>query len=230
MPEKIIDIKKLTKKYDNSAAALNGIDLGIGPKEFVSVIGPSGAGKSTLISLIVREEEPTSGQIFIAGRDISTLKRKDLPLYRRKVGVVYQDFKLLPNKNVFDNISFALQVCDAKDSEILEKVPKVIKLIGLEGKEKNYPNELSGGERQRVAIGRALIHSPKILIADEPTGNLDPTNTWDIINLLSKINEKGTVVILATHNKAVVDRLKRRVIQMEAGKIISDKSVGTYTV
>lgn len=228
MSEKIIQIKNLSKKYDNGTEALIKANLDIMPKEFVSLVGPSGAGKSTLIGLIIREEEATEGEILIAGRNVCDLKRKELPYYRRKVGVVYQDFKLLPQKTVFENIAFALEVCDAFEQEINDKVLRVIKLIGLSGKEKNYPRELSGGEKQRVAIGRAFINAPKILIADEPTGNLDPTHTWDIISLLSRINEKGTVVILATHNKSVVDRLKKRVIHMRDGKIVSDRNRGTY--
>ncbi|MFA6423452.1 MAG: cell division ATP-binding protein FtsE [Patescibacteria group bacterium] len=230
MTEKIIEIKNLSKKYDNGTEALRKANLVITPREFITLVGPSGAGKSTIISLIVREDEPSEGEIFIAGRDICKLQRKEIPYYRRKVGVVYQDFKLLPQKTVFENISFALEVCDATDMDITPKVSRVIKLIGLEGKEKNYPRELSGGEKQRVAIGRAIVNSPKILIADEPTGNLDPHHTWEIINLLTRINEKGTVVILATHNKVVVDRLKKRVIHMKNGQIISDRNQGTYLI
>lgn len=194
----------------------------------MSLVGPSGAGKSTLIRLLIGDEQPTKGRIVIAGRDLRTLRQPDVPYYRRKVGVIFQDFKLLPNKTVWENIAFALEVCDALPAEIKNKVPKILELVGLTQRAHNYPAELSGGETQRVAIARALIHSPKLIIADEPTGNLDPANTWEIIDLLLKINQSGTIVLLATHNQAVVDKLKRRVLALKDGKLVLDKSQAVY--
>ncbi len=231
----LIAIENVTRDYSSKGKttirAVDSVSLRVNRGEFVSLVGPSGAGKSTLIRLLIAEEWPTKGRIVIAGRDLRTLRSRDLPFYRRKVGVVFQDFKLLPNKTVAENIAFALEVCDARPSEIKTKVPKILELVGLTNRSKNYPDELSGGERQRVAIARALIHSPKLLIADEPTGNLDPGNTWEIIELLLRINQAGTVVLLATHNQPVVDRLRRRVVAMRDGKIISDeKAAGYHTV
>lgn len=225
----IIELKDVTKKYGN-ITALDQVNLKIYRNEFVSLIGPSGAGKSTITRLLVREELPTEGQILIAGKDITKLKFSDLPFYRRQIGVVFQDFKLLPQKTVEENVSFALEVAGVKNSEIERRVPKVLELVGLTARATNYPAELSGGERQRAAIARALVHGPKLLIADEPTGNLDPENTWDIIRLLLRINQLGTIVLLATHNKDVVDRIRRRVVVMEAGKIVSDEAEGRYAV
>lgn len=232
----MIEIREVSKSYARSAnpkqriLALDHISLSIGRGEFVSLVGPSGAGKSSLIKLLIAEEKPDQGHILIAERDITQLQSRELPYYRRKVGVVFQDFRLLPAKTVSENIAFALEVCDAEGHEITERVPKILTMVGLADKADNYPHELSGGERQRVAIARAMIHSPRILIADEPTGNLDPTTTWEIIELLERINRSGTVVILATHNKAVVDRLKRRVIAMEHGQVVSDEKIGKYVV
>lgn len=228
----LIAIEDLSKEYQVKASqpirALNGISIRIHRGEFVSLVGSSGAGKSTLIRLLIAEERPTAGRIVIAGRDLRTLRSRDLPFYRRKVGVVFQDFKLLPNKTVWENIAFALEVCDASTDEIKAKVPSILETVNLEHRADSYPTELSGGEAQRVAIARALIHSPKLLIADEPTGNLDPTNTWEIIELLRKINHAGTVVLLATHNQAVVDRLQQRVIVLADGRLVSDKRQAGY--
>lgn len=228
----LIAIEKVSKEYPVKGAkprrALDDISVRIYRGEFVSLVGPSGAGKSTLIRLLIAEEKPSEGRIVIAGRDLRTLRPRDLPFYRRKVGVVFQDFKLLPNKTVWENIAFALEVCDATNEEIKTKVPSILETVGLTERSDNYPTELSGGEVQRVAIARALIHSPRLLIADEPTGNLDPANTWEIIELLLKINRAGTVVLLATHNQAVVDRLQRRVLVMNDGKLVSDKRQAGY--
>ena len=225
----IIELKDVSKRYGN-IVALDHVNLKIYRNEFVSLIGPSGAGKSTVIRLLVREELPTEGQILIAGKDIAKLRYADLPYYRRQIGVVFQDFKLLPQKTVWENVSFALEVAGVKNQEIVRRVPKVLELVGLSHRKDNYPAELSGGERQRTAIARALVHGPKLLIADEPTGNLDPENTWDIIRLLLRINQLGTIVLLATHNKDVVDRIRRRVVVIEGGRIVSDEMSGIYAV
>lgn len=204
------------------------ISLHVEPKEFVLIVGPSGAGKSTLFKLLTREEKPTSGKIIIGGIDYDRLKDKDIPLLRRKIGVVFQDFKLLLNKTVGENIAFALEIAGIPTNEIKHTVPKVLDVVGLKGKDKNYPLELSGGERQRVAIARAIVRQPKILIADEPTGNLDPKHAWDVIAVLEKINRFGTTVLLTTHNQEIVNKLRRRVVTINDGKIISDRAAGQY--
>jgi len=225
----LIDIIGLTKQY-GSILAVDNLNLKINRGEFVFLVGPSGAGKSTFLKMLICEERPTAGKIIIAERDIVKLKMKELPFYRRKVGVVFQDFKLLPQKTVYENVAFALEVCDATMVDIENKVPKILDLVGMLKRRNNLPHELSGGERQRVSIARALIHNPKILIADEPTGNLDPVNAWEIVDLLEKINSLGTTVIFATHNKAIVDRLKKRVILIKGGKIVSDRLKGGYAI
>lgn len=209
-------------------SALERITLHVEPKEFVIIIGASGAGKSTLLKLLTREEKPTSGKIIIGGIDYDKLKDKDIPLLRRKIGTVFQDFKLLPNKNVYENVAFALEIVGLTNKEIQHTVPRVLDIVGLKGKEKNMPHELSGGERQRVAIARAVVRQPKILIADEPTGNLDPKHAWDVIRVLEKINRYGTTVILTTHNQEIVNKLKRRVVTISGGKIVSDKANAEY--
>jgi cell division transport system ATP-binding protein len=223
----MIELQHVSKDYGQTRV-LDAIDLTIEAGEFVSLVGQSGAGKSTLIKLLTREELPTSGRVYVAGRDISELSRAELPLYRRKIGIIFQDFRLLNQKMVGENIAYALEVCGSPAADIKRRVPKILELVGLESRAKNYPSELSGGEQQRVAIARALIHSPKILIADEPTGNLDPVNTWEIIDLLYRINQLGTSIILATHNKGVVDRLRRRVIELKKGKMVRDEERGGY--
>ena len=208
--------------------ALNRLSVHIEPKEFVIIVGTSGAGKSTLLKLLTREEKPSSGKIVVGGIDYDNLRDRDIPLLRRKIGVVFQDFKLLPQRTVFENVAFALEIAGMSNREIKSTVPKVIELVGLGGKEKQFPNELSGGERQRVAIARAVVRQPKILMADEPTGNLDPKHSWDIVRLLEKINRYGTTVLLTTHNQEIVNKLKRRVITMEHGKIVADIAQGGY--
>jgi cell division transport system ATP-binding protein len=223
----IVNLQQISKHY-GKIVALSDINLTIERGEFVSLVGPSGAGKSTLIRLLIAEERPSTGRIFIAGRDITQLRANELPFYRRKIGVVFQDFKLLPQMTVAENVAFALEVADVPQEEIERRVPKMLELVGMTSRSENFPTELSGGERQRVAIARAMVHSPKILIADEPTGNLDPDNTKDIIELLQRINTAGTLVILATHNKEVVNGLKRRVILIKGGKVMSDQKVGQY--
>lgn len=200
----------------------------IEPKEFVIIVGPSGAGKSTLLKLLTREEKPTSGKIIVGGIDYEHLKDKDVPRLRRRIGVVFQDFKLLPNKTVYENVAFALEIIGISTKEIKHTVPRVLEIVGLKGKEKSMPLELSGGERQRVAIARAIVRQPKILIADEPTGNLDPKHAWDVIRVLEKINRYGTTVLLTTHNQDIVNKLKRRVITIEGGKVVNDRSGGSY--
>jgi cell division transport system ATP-binding protein len=223
----MIELQHVSKVY-GSTRVLDDISVTINAGEFVSLVGQSGVGKSTLIKLLTREEMPSKGRVYVAGRDISELSRRELPLYRRKIGVIFQDFRLLTQKTVYENIAYALEVCGASSADIKKRVPKILDLVGLAERRSSYPHELSGGQQQRVAIARALIHSPKILIADEPTGNLDPVNTWEIIDLLYRINQLGTVIILATHNKSVVDRLRRRVIELRGGKIVRDEERGSY--
>ncbi|NCU31062.1 cell division ATP-binding protein FtsE [Candidatus Saccharibacteria bacterium] len=225
----MILLDRVSKVYGKEGSpALNRVSLHIEPKEFVIIVGTSGAGKSTLLKLLTREIKQTSGKIVVGGIDYDTLRKKHVPLLRRKIGVVYQDFKLLPQRTVFENIAFALEIAGMTNREIKTTVPKVIELVGLNGKEKKFPHQLSGGERQRVAIARAVVRQPKILIADEPTGNLDPKHSWDIVRLLEKINHYGTTVILTTHNADIVNRLKRRVITIDNGKVVSDQSKGVY--
>src|SRR3954469_2360239 len=227
----MILLDRVTKTYGKTATpALDRISLHVEPKEFVIVVGQSGAGKSTLLKLLTREERQTSGKIIIGGIDYDKLRDKDIPLLRRKIGVVFQDFKLLPNRTVFENVAFALEVVGMGNREIRHTVPKVLDIVNLKGKEHNMPNELSGGERQRVAIARAIVRQPKILIADEPTGNLDPKYAWDIIKILEKINRYGTTVVLTTHNQEIVNKLKRRVITIKDGRIASDRANAEYHV
>ncbi len=225
----MILLDRVTKNYGKSnKPALNRASIHVGAGEFVIIVGTSGAGKSTLLKLLTREEKPSSGKIVVGGIDYDNLKDKHIPLLRRKIGVVFQDFKLLPNRTVFENVAFALEIAGMTNREIKATVPKVIELVGLKGKEKHFPHQLSGGERQRVAIARAVVRQPKILIADEPTGNLDPKHSWDIVRLLEKINKYGTTVILTTHNVEIVNKLKRRVITIDHGKITSDRARGSY--
>ena len=225
----MILLDRVTKNYGKSnKPALNRASIHVGAGEFVIIVGTSGAGKSTLLKLLTREEKPSSGKIVVGGIDYDNLNDKHIPLLRRKIGVVFQDFKLLPNRTVFENVAFALEIAGMTNREIKATVPKVIELVGLKGKEKHFPHQLSGGERQRVAIARAVVRQPKILIADEPTGNLDPKHSWDIVRLLEKINKYGTTVILTTHNVEIVNKLKRRVITIDHGKITSDQARGSY--
>lgn len=224
----MILLDRVTKTYSTTTgSALDRISLHVEAKEFVIIVGASGAGKSTLLKLLTREEKPTSGKIIVGGIDYESLKDKEIPLLRRKIGVVFQDFKLLPNKNVYENVSFALEIVGMGNKEIRNTVPRVLDIVGLKGKEKRMPLELSGGERQRVAIARAIVRQPRILIADEPTGNLDPKHAWDVIRVLEKINRFGTTVILTTHNQDIVTKLRRRVITISDGKIISDRASST---
>lgn len=225
----MILLDRVTKSYGKkSEPALSRLSLHIEAKEFVVVVGSSGAGKSTLLKLITREEKPTSGKIVVGGIDYDTLKDKHIPLLRRKIGTVFQDFKLLPNKTTFENVAFALEIVGMSSKEIKHTVPKVLKLVGLEAKADQFPRQLSGGERQRVAIARAVVRQPKILIADEPTGNLDPKHAWDIIDILKKINRHGTTVLLTTHNQEIVNKLNRRVVTVDEGKVAKDQARGGY--
>lgn len=224
----MILLDRVSKNYGRGSTALDRISLHVEPKEFVIIIGKSGAGKSTLLKLLTREERQSSGKIVVGGIDYDKLKDRDIPLLRRKVGTVFQDFKLLPNKNVFENVAFALEIAGFGNREIEHTVPRVLDIVGLKGKEKRMPQELSGGERQRVAIARAVVRQPKILIADEPTGNLDPKHAWDIIKILEKINKYGTTVLLTTHNIEIVNKLKRRVVTIDGGRIISDRANAEY--
>lgn len=224
----MIVFKNVTKTYPGGTTALKNVSLAISPGEFVSVVGQSGTGKTTLIKLITAEEEPTRGKVIIGGWDISDIRHHDIPLLRRQIGMVFQDFKLLAKKTVAENVAFALEVSGAETQDIKRIAPQVLKVVGLYEKNNRFPRQLSGGEQQRVAIARALVHRPKILLADEPTGNLDAINARDIIGLLEKINEFGTTIVLVTHNKDIVNSLRRRVIALDQGQIVSDQEGGTY--
>lgn len=224
----MIKYHEVTKLYANNVRALNRINLHIRAGEFVSIVGQSGTGKTTLVKTLIGEEKIDQGKIIIGGWNITDIRQSEIPILRRQIGVIFQDFKLLNRKTLFENIAFAMQVCGGRPSKIKKIVPHVMKIVGLESKMGRYPQEVSGGEQQRAAIARALVHRPKILLADEPTGNLDSINTNEIIELLSRINKFGTTVVLVTHNKDVVNKLKRRVITVDNGSIISDQEEGRY--
>lgn len=226
----MIFFQNVTKVYNSHSVALDNVTFKVMPQEFVTVVGQSGAGKSTLIRMLTGEEKPTKGRIFFDKQEVNKLNPKEMPDLRRRIGIVFQDFKLLPQKTTFENVAFALEVAGCSPKDIGEYVPQMLDLVGLKDKMVNFPRELSGGERQRVAIARAMINQPDLLIADEPTGNLDPINSNEIIKLLVKINEMGTTVLLATHSKQVVDSLEKRVISMEEGRIIRDESEGKYVL
>ncbi len=224
----MINLEGVSKLYSSDAAVLKDINLRIDPGEFVSIVGQSGAGKTTLVKLLIAEERPTKGKIEIGNWDISQIASSTVPYLRRQIGVIFQDFKLLPKKTVFENVSFALEVAGEKSGRIEQVVPQVLDIVGLSTKHARYPFQLSGGEQQRVVIARSLVHRPKVIIADEPTGNLDSINTDEIIEILKKINEFGTTVLLVTHNREVVNRLRRRVITLANGQIVSDEIEGKY--
>lgn len=224
----MIRFDHVTKIYPKEIAALHDVDFEIERGEFISIVGRSGAGKSTLLRLIIREEYPTHGCILIEDIDISTIPAKQIPYLRRKIGVVFQDIKLLPSRTAFENVAFAMEVGAVPKVEIAEEVPKLLELVGLEEKAAAFPSELSGGEKQRVAIARALAHRPVLLLADEPTGNLDSVNAMDVLQVLKKINEIGTTVVLATHAKELVDKMKKRVIVLDQGEVVSDMAQGKY--
>jgi cell division transport system ATP-binding protein len=221
---------KVSKEYENGNKVLDDISLTIHPGELVSIVGHSGAGKTTMIKLLLAEEHPTEGKVSFHSEDIHKLRGSDMTNYRRKVGVVFQDFRLIPNKTAYENVAFAMEAAGKHDDDIMEDVPHVLDLVDLKDKMHHFPHQLSGGEQQRVAIARAIINRPEIIIADEPTGNLDPLNTYDIVQILKKINDLGTTVILTTHNKGIVDNLGRRVITMEDGKVTRDQKSGKFTM
>ncbi|HBT18422.1 MAG TPA: cell division ATP-binding protein FtsE [Clostridiaceae bacterium] len=224
----MIEFKNVTKKYDNQVVALNDISIKIEPGEFVFLVGPSGAGKSTFIKMLLKEVDPTMGEIIVGNKSLRGITRKDVPYYRRKIGMVFQDYRLIPNLNVYENVAFAMRVIDATPKEIRRRVPMVLALVGLSDRSKSFPNELSGGEQQRVSLARAITNNPTILIADEPTGNLDPETAKDIMRLIMDINKAGTTVLMATHAKDIVDSSKRRVIALEKGRIVRDEKKGRY--
>ncbi|MCX6784543.1 MAG: cell division ATP-binding protein FtsE [Candidatus Komeilibacteria bacterium] len=224
----MIKLRGVSKFYPPNVYALKDVNLDIGEGEFVSIVGQSGTGKTTLIKLVISEEKPTSGRITIGNWDITQIKQSEIPYLRRQIGVVFQDFKLLPKKTVFENVAFALEVCGVSKEKIASIIPQVLKIVGIEKMGERYPHQLSGGEQQRVVIARSLVHKPKILVADEPTGNLDSLNTREIVDLLKKINELGTTVVLVTHNREIVNGLKKRVIILDSGQVISDQARGKY--
>ena len=226
--KRLILLSNVSKVYPNGSTALDDISFFIDRGEFVFIVGPSGSGKSTLIKLLMHEEVASSGEVIINDDDISTLKRREIPYLRRSMGVVFQDFRLLPKKTVYENVAFAMDIIGARRKEIRKQVPNVLSLVGLSHKAKSYPDELSGGEQQRVALARALVNNPAFLIADEPTGNLNPKAAMEIMELLDDINKRGTTVIMATHAKDIVDRMKKRVIVIEDGKITRDETRGAY--
>lgn len=221
---------KVTRIYPDESMALDKVSFAVEPKEFVTIVGHSGAGKTTLLKMLIAEDRPSSGGVFFESTNVHKLSKKEMSKLRRRIGTVFQDYRLIPNKTVYENIAFAMEASGRADAEIAADVPHVLELVDLGSKIWNFPHELSGGERQRVAIARAIVNQPDIIIADEPTGNLDPVNTYEIIRILQKINELGTTVLLTTHNKGVVDTVKGRVITMEKGKIVRDDKDGKYVL
>ncbi|MFS0655219.1 cell division ATP-binding protein FtsE [Bacillus sp. 179-C3.3 HS] len=226
----MIEMKEVYKVYPNGVKAINGINVSIHPGEFVYVVGPSGAGKSTFIKMMYREEKPTKGKILINNKDLGAIKEKEIPYVRREIGVVFQDFKLLPTLTVFENVAFALEVIGEQPSIIKKKVLEVLELVQLKHKARQFPNQLSGGEQQRVSIARSIVNRPEVVIADEPTGNLDPDTSWEIMKTLEEINNRGTTVVMATHNKEIVNSMKKRVIAIEDGMIVRDEARGEYGI
>ena len=225
----LITMKNVEKQYDNGVTAIYDLNLTIAKGDFVFVIGASGSGKSTLIKMLYREEKPTKGEISVGGIDVAKLRNSNVYKIRRKIGIVFQDFKLLPRLTVYENVAFALEVLGASKEEVQKKTLQALDLVGLKSKSKNFPNQLSGGEQQRVSIARAIVNGPKLLICDEPTGNLDPVTSIDIMKVLEEINKLGTTIIMATHDKDIVDKMKKRVILLEDGKLTKDFKKGTYS-
>ena len=223
-----IEMIDVAMTYPNGKVALSDVSVSIPAGDFVFLVGPSGAGKSTFIRLLIREQVPTAGRVIVAGRDVTRLRRSQVPALRRRIGIVFQDFRLLPNKTVFENVAFALEVTGESRGEIRAKVPRLLNLVGLHEHEHHLPTQLSGGEQQRVAIARALVHDPMLLIADEPTGNLDPVTSWEIIQLLIQINSLGTTVLMATHNQEIVNAMRRRVLALEEGRLVRDEASAAY--
>ena len=226
----MISINNVSKIYPNGTVALNGINIEIHKGEFVFFVGSSGAGKSTLVKMLLKEENPTSGSISVDGVVINSLKRRQIPYYRRKLGVVFQDFRLLPDKTVAENIAFAMHVVEASRREIARQVPRVLSVVGLGDKANVFPGQLSGGEQQRASLARAIVNNPSLLIADEPTGNLDPDTAWEIMKLLKEINQRGTTVIMATHARDIVNYMRQRVVTLERGRIVRDQERGGYCI
>lgn len=227
----MIYFDNVSKVYsDGRSAALQEVTFQVAPKEFVSIVGHSGAGKTTLLKMIIAEDMPSHGQVFFESLDVHKIPKTKLPHYRRKIGTVFQDFKLLPHKTAYENVAFAMEANGRTDAEIAENVPQALSLVDLDDKAWNFPSELSGGEKQRVAIARAIVNQPDIIIADEPTGNLDPIATYEVVQILRKINDLGTTVIMTTHNKGVIDEIERRVITMDDGRIVRDDSTGKYVL
>lgn len=224
----MIQMDNVYKKYPNGVVAANGISITINKGEFVYVVGPSGAGKSTFIKLMYREEKATSGKVVICGKDLTTLKNRDIPMLRRQLGVVFQDFKLLPRLTIYENVAFAMEVIEEEPQEIRKRVMEVLELVGLKHKARMLPSELSGGEQQRVSIARSIVNTPSVLIADEPTGNLDPETSWEIMDIFNEINRRGTTIVMATHNKEIVNTVRKRVIAIEGGLIVRDEYGGDY--
>jgi len=224
----VIEMYNVTKIYSGGHIALQDITVKIQKGEFVFIVGPSGAGKSTFIKLLIREEVPTNGQIFFNGKNITRMKHSQVPFLRRRIGVVFQDFRLLPQKTVYENVAFAMEVIEAPLREIKKRVPKVLEMVGLSHKINAKPHELSGGEQQRVSLARALVNNPDVIIADEPTGNLDPDTSWEIMKLLNEINMNGTTLIVATHAKDIVNAMRKRVLQLDSGKLVRDEERGVY--
>ena len=225
----LIVMKNVEKQYENGVTAIYDLNLTIAKGDFVFVIGASGSGKSTLIKMLYREEKPTKGEISVGGIDVAKLRNSNVYKIRRKIGIVFQDFKLLPRLTVYENVAFALEVLGASKEEVQKKTLQALDLVGLKSKSKNFPNQLSGGEQQRVSIARAIVNGPKLLICDEPTGNLDPVTSIDIMKVLEEINKLGTTIIMATHDKDIVDKMKKRVILLEDGKLTKDFKKGTYS-
>ncbi len=225
----MIELKHVSKLYTNGVEALLDINLHIGKEEFVFIVGPSGAGKTTLMKMLYREEVPSSGQVIVDRVNVTELTPDQVPYLRRNIGVVFQDYKLLPRRTVYENVAFALQVTGAARSQIRRHTMQALELVGMLKRASSFPEELSGGEKQRVCIARAIVNNPPLLLADEPTGNLDPQTTFEIMELLDKINRRSTTLITATHNKNIVDMMKRRVVQLEAGRVIRDQQLGTYS-
>lgn len=224
----MIAFQNVSKIYNSHSTAVEEVTFQVKPGEFVSLVGRSGAGKSTIIRLLIGEEKPTKGRVFFGQYEINKLRNKELPAFRRHIGIIFQDFRLLPTKTAYENVAFALEVAGRPQRDITELVPQVLDMVGLSDKLNNLPGELSGGEKQRVAIARAMVHRPEVIIADEPTGNLDPFHTWEIINLLQKINQLGTTLVLATHDKEIINKLGRRVLTLDRGRLIRDEENGKY--
>ena len=224
----MIHMKNVGKVYDSGIVALRDINVDIQKGEFVFVVGPSGAGKTTFTKMIFREELPTQGQLVVNGRNVTALKSSEVPYFRRSLGIIFQDYRLLPNRTVYENVAFAMQVIEAPRREIQKRVNHVLELVGLLYRARNFPTELSGGEQQRVAIARAIVNNPVVVIADEPTGNLDPETSWEIMKIFERINKNGTTIVMATHDKTVVDTMRKRVIAIERSSIVRDEAKGVY--